>query len=100
MIDQAAYGFFANSLALLRRRRPVTPSDVVSLGLAWLAAWLSKRAPSSRYTYGLRSSSILAALANAVLLALVTGAIAWEAGAAADAAAASGSERHRRWPWP
>ncbi|MGH2930616.1 MAG: cation diffusion facilitator family transporter, partial [Solirubrobacteraceae bacterium] len=53
--------------------------DVVSLGLAWLAAWLSRKAPSGRYTYGLRSSSILAALANAVLLALITGAIAWEA---------------------
>ncbi|HEY5288894.1 MAG TPA: cation diffusion facilitator family transporter, partial [Caulobacteraceae bacterium] len=53
--------------------------DVVSLGLAWLAAWLSTKAPSRRYTYGLRSSSILAALANAILLAVITGAIAWEA---------------------
>jgi cobalt-zinc-cadmium efflux system protein len=78
VIGEAAYGFFANSLALLADAGH-NAGDVVSLGLAWLAAWLSKRAPSSRYTYGLRSSSILAALANAVLLALVTGAIAWEA---------------------
>jgi cobalt-zinc-cadmium efflux system protein len=78
VVGEAAYGFFANSLALLADAGH-NAGDVVSLGLAWLAAWLSKRAPSSRYTYGLRSSSILAALANAVLLALVTGAIAWEA---------------------
>jgi cobalt-zinc-cadmium efflux system protein len=78
VIAEAGYGVFANSLALLADAGH-NAGDVVSLGLAWLAAWLSKRAPSSRYTYGLRSSSILAALANAVLLALVTGAIAWEA---------------------
>ncbi|HLY79199.1 MAG TPA: cation diffusion facilitator family transporter [Caulobacteraceae bacterium] len=78
VVGEAAYGFFANSLALLADAGH-NAGDVVSLGLAWLAAWLSKRAPSSRYTYGLRSSSILAALANAVLLALVTGAIALEA---------------------
>src|SRR5579862_7778670 len=78
VVGEAAYGFFANSLALLADAGH-NAGDVVSLGLAWLAAWLSKKAPSARYTYGLRSSSILAALANAVLLALVTGAIAWEA---------------------
>jgi len=78
VVAEAGYGVFANSLALLADAGH-NAGDVVSLGLAWLAAWLSKRAPSSRYTYGLRSSSILAALANAVLLALVTGAIAWEA---------------------
>jgi cobalt-zinc-cadmium efflux system protein len=78
VVGEAVYGVFANSLALLADAGH-NAGDVVSLGLAWLAAWLSKRAPSSRYTYGLRSSSILAALANAVLLALVTGAIAWEA---------------------
>ena len=41
--------------------------------------WLGTKAPSARYTYGLRASSILAALTNAVLLVLVTGGIAWEA---------------------
>jgi cobalt-zinc-cadmium efflux system protein len=54
-------------------------SDVLGLVLAWSAAVLAKRAPCARYTYGLRSSSILAALGNAVLLLLACGAIAWEA---------------------
>jgi cobalt-zinc-cadmium efflux system protein len=40
---------------------------------------LSRRRPSGRFTYGLRSSSILAALANAIILLVVTGGIAWEA---------------------
>ena len=40
---------------------------------------LVKRAPSARFTYGLRGSSILAALFNAVFLLLTVGAISWEA---------------------
>jgi cobalt-zinc-cadmium efflux system protein len=78
VIGEAIYGFLANSLALLADAGH-NAGDVVSLALAWLAATLARRAPSTRFTYGLASSSILAALANAVLLALVTGAIAWEA---------------------
>jgi cobalt-zinc-cadmium efflux system protein len=53
-------------------------SDVLALALAWGASRLAKRGPSARYTYGLRSTSILAALFNAALLFLVTGGIVWE----------------------
>ncbi|HNH36549.1 MAG TPA: cation diffusion facilitator family transporter, partial [Rhodocyclaceae bacterium] len=53
--------------------------DVLGLVLAWGASVLARRRPSERYTYGLRGSSILAALANAVILLLVTGGLAWEA---------------------
>jgi cobalt-zinc-cadmium efflux system protein len=53
--------------------------DVLSLVVAWIASVLIRRAPSQRFTYGLRSSSILAALFNAVFLLVTTGAIALEA---------------------
>ncbi|MGN6515906.1 MAG: cation diffusion facilitator family transporter [Rhizomicrobium sp.] len=54
-------------------------SDVLGLVMAWVASVLVKRAPSQRFTYGLRGSSILAALFNAVFLLVATGAIALEA---------------------
>jgi cobalt-zinc-cadmium efflux system protein len=44
--------------------------------MAWVASVLVKRAPSQRFTYGLRGTSILAALFNAVFLLVATGAIA------------------------
>jgi cobalt-zinc-cadmium efflux system protein len=53
-------------------------SDVLGLAVAWVAGVLSKRPPSQRYTYGLRGSSILAALFNAAFLLIAVGAIGWE----------------------
>ena len=50
-------------------------SDVLSLLLAWGASVLAARPPSARFTYGLKSSSILAAIANAALLWAALGAI-------------------------
>lgn len=73
-----AYGLAANSTALMADAGH-NLSDVLGLLLAWGAAALSRRAPSGRYTYGLRGSSILAALANAMFLLVACGAIAWEA---------------------
>ncbi len=75
---EAAYGVIANSLALLADAGH-NFGDVLGLGVAWFASWLGGRAPSGRFTYGLRGSSILAALSNAVVLLVVTGGIAWEA---------------------
>lgn len=75
---EAALGFSANSLALLADAAH-NLSDVFSLLLAWLAMRLSQRLPSLRFTYGLRGSSILAALVNAGSLLVLTGALAWEA---------------------
>jgi cobalt-zinc-cadmium efflux system protein len=72
------YGFIANSTALMADAGH-NLSDVLGLALAWGAAVLAKRAPDGRFTYGLRSSSILAALLNALLLMLACGAIGWEA---------------------
>jgi cobalt-zinc-cadmium efflux system protein len=53
-------------------------SDVLGLVLALGATVLAKRKPTARRTYGFRKSSILAALANATLLLLVTGGVVWE----------------------
>ena len=75
---EAVYGFIANSLALLADAGH-NLSDVIGLVLAWGAVWLSTRKPSLKYTYGLRRSSILSALLNAVLLLVAVGGIAWEA---------------------
>jgi len=72
------YGFIANSTALMADAGH-NLSDVLGLVLAWGAAILARKAPNQRYTYGMRSSSILAALANAMFLLIACGAIAWEA---------------------
>jgi len=71
-------GLWSNSLALLADAGH-NLSDVLALLLAWGGATLAARQPSARFTFGLRSSSVLAALANALLLLAVCGAIAWEA---------------------
>ena len=72
------YGFIANSTALMADAGH-NLSDVLGLLLAWGAAMLTKKATSRRFTYGLRGTSILAALLNALLLMVACGAIAWEA---------------------
>lgn len=75
---EAIYGFRAHSLSLLADAGH-NLGDVMGLLLAWGAGILATRLPSARRTYGLRRSSILAALGNAVLLLLAVGGIIWEA---------------------
>lgn len=72
------FGLLSGSLALLSDAGH-NAGDVLGLALAWGATALAKRRPTERFTYGLQSSSIMAALANAVLLLVATGGIAWEA---------------------
>lgn len=78
VIIEAAYGVWSNSLALLADAGH-NLGDVLGLLLAWAATVLARRVPSQRFTYGLRSTSILATLTNSILLLVVTGGIAWEA---------------------
>jgi cobalt-zinc-cadmium efflux system protein len=78
VVVEFAYGFIANSTALMADAGH-NLSDVLGLLLAGGAAILARKAPSERFTYGLRNTSILAALANAMFLLVVCGAIAWEA---------------------
>ncbi|HQD65016.1 MAG TPA: cation diffusion facilitator family transporter, partial [Casimicrobium huifangae] len=75
---EAVAGFWLHSLALVADAGH-NLSDVLGLLLAWAAVWLSRRKPSARHSYGLGRTSILAALANAVLLFVALGAIVWEA---------------------
>ena len=78
VIAEGLFGYVGNSVALVADAGH-NLSDVLGLVVAWVAAILSKRAPSARFTYGLRGSSILAALFNAVFLLVAVGAIGWEA---------------------
>src|SRR5579883_196135 len=75
---EVVFGLLAHSIALLADAGH-NLSDVLGLLLAWGASILTRRRPSSRYTYGWRRSSILAAFLNAIFLLVVTGGLAWEA---------------------
>ena len=75
---EAWYGFATNSLALLSDALH-NLGDVAGLALAWLAAALARRAPTTRHTYGWRRATLLSPLANALLLVGFAGALVWEA---------------------
>lgn len=78
VVVEAVFGWQAGSLALLADAGH-NLSDVAGLILAWGAALAGRLAPSRYRTYGWRRASILAALANAVLLLVAMGALAVEA---------------------
>ena len=78
VIIEAVYGFLSNSMALLADAGH-NFSDVLGLLIAWGATILAKRKPGGRYSYGLRSSSIVAALINALFLIGAISIIAFEA---------------------
>jgi cobalt-zinc-cadmium efflux system protein len=75
---EIGFGLAVNSIALLADAAH-NLGDVLGLLLAWGAAWLGRRPPTRHRTYGWGRSSILAALANAVVLLISVGAIAVEA---------------------
>lgn len=77
VVIEAVFGFMSDSLALLADAGH-NLSDVFGLLLAWGASYLAQRGPTTRRTYGYKSTSTLAAMANGVLLLLATGAIGWE----------------------
>jgi cobalt-zinc-cadmium efflux system protein len=78
VILEIIYGRRAHSLALVADAGH-NLGDVLGLVLAWGASLLARLQPTQRRTYGLRRSSILAALINAVVLLITVGGIAWEA---------------------
>jgi cobalt-zinc-cadmium efflux system protein len=78
VVAQIVFGIAAHSLALLADAGH-NFGDVLGLVLAWCAIYLGKTRATDRRTYGLGRSSILAALANAILLLIAVGGITWEA---------------------
>jgi cobalt-zinc-cadmium efflux system protein len=78
VVAEGGAGLILGSMALLADAGH-NLSDVLGLAVAWGGATLARAAPSKRFTYGLKGSTILAALANALLLLVAIGAIALEA---------------------
>ncbi len=78
VVAEALFGLAANSVALVADAAH-NLGDVLALLLAWAAAWLMRRPPTARRTYGWGRSSILAALINAAVLLIGVGAIGIEA---------------------
>lgn len=78
VIVETVYGLVAGSVALVADAAH-NLSDVLGLGLAWAAFVLAQRKPTRQRTYGLRKTTILAALANSALLLVAIGGVAWEA---------------------
>lgn len=78
VVVEAGYGYAANAMSLVADAGH-NLSDVLGLLAAWIASVLVRRQRTARFTYGLRGSSILAALFNAVFLLIAMGAVIWEA---------------------
>ena len=78
VVAEGIFGIAANSVALIADAAH-NLGDVLALLLAWGAAWLTRRPPTARRTYGWGRSSILAALVNAAVLLIGVGAIGVEA---------------------
>ena len=78
VVIEFIYGYIVNSAALVADASH-NLSDILALLLAWIASILAQKVPSKHFTYGLRSTTILAALANALFLLVIFGGIAWEA---------------------
>lgn len=72
------FGILSNSSALLADAGH-NASDVLGLVFAWTAAWLATIKPAGKYTYGLRKTTILVSILNALLLFGAVGIIAWDA---------------------
>ena len=77
VLVQVVYGVVSHSMALVADAGH-NLGDVLGLVLASAAALLAQRKPTKHRTYGYRRLTVFAALANAILLLLATGAVMWE----------------------
>ena len=77
-IVEALGGWWTGSLALLSDAGHML-TDGASLALAALAAWIARRPPSERHSYGLGRVEVVAALLNAGAMLVIVLALAYEA---------------------
>jgi len=78
VVCQIMFAFLANSSSLLADAVH-NLGDVLGLVLAWVANGLLTRIPTENTTYGMKKTSILAALANGIMLVFTCGIIATDA---------------------
>ena len=78
VIAEVAFGLMANSSALLADAGH-NISDIMGLAFAWAASWMATIKPKGKYTYGLRKTTILVSILNALLLFGAVALIAWDA---------------------
>src|SRR3954468_2441347 len=78
VLTEVAFGLISNSVALLADAGH-NLSDVLGLAVAWVATVLARLKASDRFTYGLKGSSIMAALFNAVFLLFAVAIVGVEA---------------------
>lgn len=78
VIVEIVYGLLANSSALLADAGH-NAGDVLGLVFAWTAAWMATMKPKGRYTYGLRKTTILVSILNALMLFGAVAIISWNA---------------------
>ena len=78
IIIEAGAGFLIHSMSLIADAGH-NLSDVLGLLLAWGAGYLAKLSATNKRTYGLRKSTVLAAMFNSLLLLIVVGGISIEA---------------------
>jgi cobalt-zinc-cadmium efflux system protein len=75
---EAGFGIASGSMALLADAGH-NLSDVLGLAVAWIATLLTRLKATDRFTYGLKGSSIMAALFNAVFLLFAVAIVGVEA---------------------
>jgi len=75
---EALGGWWTGSLALLSDAGHML-TDAVALTLAALAAWMARRPPSLRHSYGLGRAEVIAALVNATAMLAIIAGLSYEA---------------------
>src|SRR4051812_22332022 len=77
VIVEVIAGLFYNSMSLLTDAGH-NASDVGSLVLSLVAFWMARKKSTPKYTYGFKKTTVLAALANAVILLITIGVLGYE----------------------